>query len=370
MYNRSMTSPWAPPGVNPESAPLRLATAGPIVHTPWVRQRSRADIEAELARETAAVTRAKPPIAVVGAVRLLWIVASVAAIVGLIVDLRQALVAAAIAYGSLVIWSGLAAVNVRRARPATVYAGPPAAASMMSAWLVPVAGAAIAMDIARGAEPFTAVWFGDAAVFGVLVLLGSLVPVALLARLASWAGDRPGEWWQWLIAPVLSLGLSMMLTVLFNVPLSDLLESESTTAASAGGIESSPSASITAERSSTSSSGAGISARLPTSRHSRSMVSTTPPSRVPRSATSRTSTRWRTSGPATISLLPGSALQFSRRLSQVAPPCSEVTMRSMCLHCRAFLPLGLLGEESPMAVISRASAHHRHLECEVDPAAS
>ena len=234
MYNRSMTSPWAPPGVNPESAPLRLATAGPIVHTPWVRQRSRADIEAELARETPAVTRAKPPIAVVGAVRLLWIVASVAAIVGLIVDLRQALVAAAIAYGSLVIWSGLAAVNVRRARPATVYAGPPAAASMMSAWLVPVAGAAIAMDIARGAEPFTAVWFGDAAVFGVLVLLGSLVPVALLARLASWAGDRPGEWWQWLIAPVLSLGLSMMLTVLFNVPLSDLLESESTTAASAG----------------------------------------------------------------------------------------------------------------------------------------
>jgi len=231
-----MTSPWAPPSVAPDPVALRLAPAGPIVHTPWVRQRSRADIEAEVARETAIAARATRPTETVGFVRLLWVVASLAAIVGVIIGLEYALAAAAVAYAALVIWSGLAAVNVRRSRPATVYAGPPAAALVMSAWLVPVASAVVATNISRGAEPFTAEWFGDAAVFGLLVLIGALVPVSLLARLASWAGDRPGVWWQWLVTPVVTVGLSIMLAVLLKVPLSDLVESEWTAAVSAGFI--------------------------------------------------------------------------------------------------------------------------------------
>lgn len=228
-----MTSPWAPPSVGAEPAALRLAPVGPIVHPTWARTRSRADIEAEAARDVAVAARAKRPMPVT-AVRLTWVAAMLVAIVGVIVDLRVTVAALGVAYGAFVIWTGLIAVNVARARPATVYAGPPTPALAMSAWLVPVAGAALAMQISRGAEAFTAVWFGDAAVFGVLVVVGALAPVSLLARLASWAGDRPGEWWQWLTVPLLSLALSIMLTVLFRVPLVDLLGSESTAAVTVG----------------------------------------------------------------------------------------------------------------------------------------
>lgn len=163
------------------------------------------------------------PTSVVTVFRALWLLAAVIVPVGSLIDLRLSIVAFVVATVALMVWSGLAAVNVRRARPRTVYAAPPSATVAMLSWFVPLAAWGAASAISSDAEQFSITWFGDYAVALVALIVGSLVPLAVMARLAGWAGDRPGRWWEWLWLPLLSVVLSWMLLQLLRVPIGDAI---------------------------------------------------------------------------------------------------------------------------------------------------
>jgi hypothetical protein len=144
---------------------------------------------------------------------------------------------------ALIVWSGVVATNVRRARPATRHGRPPHPAMVMLSWfLAPIVGvfASVAIvSVAAWADDATFVEEGTRAivlvatafVFGLAVLIAHYQPYRALGKCAKWANADSARFVKWFLAPIGAVLLAIVIQILAGlVVLSDGADGSSSTA--------------------------------------------------------------------------------------------------------------------------------------------
>ncbi|WP_424343958.1 hypothetical protein [Ilumatobacter sp.] len=150
---------------------------------------------------------------------------------------------AALGIVSLIVWSGVSAMNVRRARPATRHGSPPHPAAVVASWFVaPVFGVAAIVAIvlvAAWAESGTFEEQGTRTmvlavtvfVAAVGMLMAAYQPYRALARCAKWVYTDSGRFRKWFVAPIVGALISGVIQILAGlVALSDTGDRSSTVA--------------------------------------------------------------------------------------------------------------------------------------------
>lgn len=148
----------------------------------------------------------------------------------------------------LLLWSALAAVNVRRARLQTRHGSPPHPLLVTFSWFVaPAVAVAVSLGIVSLARWTETAAFEEqgsrslalaAAVFlgGLAILIAAYQPYRMLAKCSKWVNADPGRFRRWFVAPIVGGLLAVVVQVLAGlVVLSDNADGSSS-GASVGAV--------------------------------------------------------------------------------------------------------------------------------------
>lgn len=224
-----------------------LAAAPPIVHRPEV-DASAADLATADTSDTDVSRldeRPAPPRRLFRTswLRRLAIWGSVLAVPGAFVGdyIGAGLLVASLV--ALVVWSGVIATNVRRARLATRHGSAPHPLVVSLSWFTtPVVGLAASVGVGavvawRDSGTFdqegsrTMVLAGAVFAAGVIVLIAMYQPYRILARCAKWANSDGGQFRKWFVAPIVAVLVAIVIQLFASlVVLTDGADGSSGTA--------------------------------------------------------------------------------------------------------------------------------------------
>ncbi len=151
--------------------------------------------------------------------KVLWCASLGAAVVASVSSIRVAVLCLGIALVVMMTWTAIAAVNVRRARPGTVYTTPPNPLWSALSWTIPLMLLAAAVRFTSWLEavdvdavdPSGLLAPSTAAVLALPLLAAAYVPFAVLGRATAWVGGTRRRWRQFYWGSTLGVVLAGLL---------------------------------------------------------------------------------------------------------------------------------------------------------------
>lgn len=148
--------------------------------------------------------------------KALWLMTQLAALAVGVSNTAAGVAIAACSMIVLALWSAVAAVNVRRARPRTIYSRPPGALTAASSWFAPfvvVVGAVVVSGWiedsgettgSAGDDRVTQIRILVIAAAAIPFLIALYLPYGLLGRATAWAGGNRRHWQYFFVLPLLT----------------------------------------------------------------------------------------------------------------------------------------------------------------------